>query len=98
LEATTQQQPGSLSAESRRCPSDENYSTLRHAGWNGTYGLNHLGERPEKEILRSEERRVGKECRYGWWRGQYKKKMKEYEKIRGGGCSERQWITDARER
>src|SRR5690554_8100381 len=28
------------------------------------------------EAIRSEERRVGKECRYGWWREHYKKKKK----------------------
>src|SRR5438874_2975185 len=41
----------------------------RRCRWNGCA--------PEKSVssLRSEERRVGKECRYRWWRYDYKKRV-----------------------
>src|SRR5688500_20230974 len=32
---------------------------------------------------RSEERRVGKECRCGWWAGRYKKKRRDEKETRG---------------
>src|SRR5690554_1971023 len=32
---------------------------------------------PEVAALRSEERRVGKECRSGWWRYEWKKKEED---------------------
>src|SRR5437773_12350852 len=35
--------------------------------------------RPEMRFKRSEERRVGKECRSRRWRDQYKKKVKQVE-------------------
>src|SRR5690625_6554270 len=34
----------------------------------------------KKLLLRSEERRVGKECRYRWWRGHEKKKERKQER------------------
>src|SRR5438046_7684303 len=60
-----------------------------HKGWNrGNHRRKFLrqtgryvaGARVEAgEMLRSEERRVGKECRSEWWGYRYKKRKKTYE-------------------